>query len=267
MVKKLCGRTVSDFGLGTWGIGGKSSPDSSEDASQVEAIRYALDNGITVIDTAEMYASGHTEEVVGKAISPYDREQLFIITKVWNTHLRSVDLLKAAAQSLKRLGTSYADLYLIHWPNSAVPIEESITAMEKLVKEGLVRNIGVSNFSVPELEAAMEAARSCEISANQIEYSYGRREPERNVIPFCEKKKVDVISYTPIMKGRVASYDALRTIGEKHNVSPVQVALKYVMRRSFPIPKSSNKKHIEELLDASKFELSDQDYNELADQP
>ncbi|MCL4451457.1 MAG: aldo/keto reductase [Candidatus Thermoplasmatota archaeon] len=265
MVRTLCGSSVSDFGIGTWGMGGRSSPEPGNDLVQVEAIKYALDKGTNVIDTAEMYASGHTEEIVSKAIKEYDRENLFIITKVWNTHLRSQDLLKAAYQSLKRLGTSYVDLYLIHWPNPSVPISESISAMEKLVKDGFVRNIGVSNFNVKELQDAMDATKKCEIRANQIEYNYGKREPEVDVIPFCEKNKVDVIAYTPIMKGHLTSYDVLRKIAQKYNATAIQTALNYVMRRSYPIPKSSSKSHIDELLGSLDFKLSDLDYNELKD--
>jgi diketogulonate reductase-like aldo/keto reductase len=265
MGKTLCGRSVSDFGIGTWGIGGRSSPEPRNDVAQIEAIRYALDRGVNVIDTAEMYGSGHTEEIVGRAIKEYDREKLFIITKVWNSHLSAPDLLRSAEQSLERLGSSYVDLYLIHWPNPSVPIEETISAMEKLVKDGKVRNIGVSNFSVKELQEAMDSTKTCEISANQIEYNYGRREPELDIIPFCEKNNVDVIAYTPIMKGNVDSYDPLRKIGKKYNATPVQTALNYVMRRSYPIPKSSRKDHIDELLGALDFRLSDLDYIELRD--
>jgi diketogulonate reductase-like aldo/keto reductase len=265
MAKTLCGRSVSDFGIGTWGIGGRSSPETGNDKGDVEAIRYALDKGINVIDTAEMYASGHTEEIVGRAIKEYDREKLFIITKVWNTHLRYPDLLKSAEQSLKRLGVSYVDLYLIHWPNPSVPIAETISAMEKLVEKGLVRNIGVSNFNVKELQDSMDAAKTCEISANQIEYNYVKREAEVDVIPFCEYNKVDVIAYTPIMKGHIASNSPLKKLGQKYNATPIQIALNYVLKRSYPIPKSSRKNHIDELLGALDFRLSEQDFIELRD--
>ena len=265
MVRTLCGHPVSDFGIGTWGMGGRSSPEPGKDDAQVEAIQYALDKGINVIDTAEMYASGHTEEIVGRAIKEYGRENLFIITKVWNTHLKSQDLLKAAYQSLNRLGTSYVDLYLVHWPNPSVPIAETISAIEKLAKDGLARNIGVSNFNVKELQDAMDAAKTFEIAANQVEYNYGKREPEANVIPFCERNKVDVIAYTPIMKGHLVSYDMLRKIAQKYNATAIQMALNYVMRRSYPIPKSSSKSHIDELLGSLDFKLSDIDYNELKD--
>jgi diketogulonate reductase-like aldo/keto reductase len=264
MSRTLSGKVVSEIGLGTWGIGGRSTPDPANDLQDIAAIRYALQMGISVIDTAEMYAAGHTEEVVARAISGFEREKLFIISKVWHNHLRHDDLIRAAKESLKRLGTRYLDLYLIHWPNPSVPIKESIGAMEELLSLGLVRNIGVSNFSVGQLQEAMDSARSSRISANQIEYSYGRREPERDIIPFCEKNKVDVIAYTPIAKGKLSSFAGIRKVAAKYGSTQVQIALRYVMERSFPIPKSSNKEHIAELIGATKINLAEDDYKELS---
>ncbi len=263
MAKKLCGHAVSEFGLGTWGIGGSSSPDLREDRASVEAIRYAIDRGINVIDTAEMYAAGHTEELVGEAIEPYDRKSLFIITKVWNTNLTHNRVLNSARQSLKRLRTQYVDLYLIHWPNPSVPIGETIAAMEELVSTGLARNIGVSNFSVAEMQGAIGAARYAKICANQIKYNYGTRQPETDIIPFCEKNSIEVIAYTPIMKGRAGGYRALKSMAEKYGVNPVQMSLRYVMERSLPIPKSTNATHIDELLEAAKIPLTREDYELL----
>ncbi|MEM0156350.1 MAG: aldo/keto reductase [Thermoplasmataceae archaeon] len=264
MSRRLSGKVVSDIGLGTWGMGGKTSPDPRNDKKDIAAIRYALQMGINVIDTAEMYAGGHTEEIVAKAISGFDREKLFIISKAWHNHLRHDDLIMAARQSIRRLGTPYLDLYLIHWPNPSVPIRESIGAMEELLSQGLVRNIGVSNFSVEQLQEAIDSARSVQISANQIEYSYGKREPERDIIPFCEKNKVDVIAYTPIFKGKLSSFDRLKRVASKYGSTPVQIALRYVMERSFPIPKSSNKDHIAELIGSSSINLAKDDYLELS---
>lgn len=264
MTRTFSGKSVSDIGLGTWGMGGGSLPEPEDDKRHMEAIRYALQNGINVIDTAEMYASGHTEEIVGKAISGFDRENLFIISKVWHTHLKHDSLINAAKQSLRRLGTPYIDLYLVHWPNESVPIMETIGAMEELLKGGLVRNIGVSNFSTDQMQRAMDSTSFASITANQIEYNYGKREAEKDVIPFCEKNGIEVISYTPIAKGKVSPFSRINSITRKYAATPVQIALSYVMKRSFPIPKSSNPKHIDELLGATKIKLSDVDYKELS---
>lgn len=264
MKNTLCGRRVSDIGLGTWGMGGGQSAVHGHDDEHIAAIRYALDHGINVIDTAEMYAAGHTEEVVGNAISPYERKNIFIISKVWNDHLRHDDVLDSAGKSAARMGTDYIDLYLIHWPNPRVPIRETISAMEELVSSGIVKHIGVSNFSVSELREAMEAAENARICANQVEYNYGKRGVEDDIIPFCEENGVDVIAYTPIMKGRTSGYGKLQSMGEKYGATPVQMSLRYVMERAYAIPKSSSRAHIDELIKAGRIPLAQDDYRELS---
>lgn len=246
-------------------MGGRQSPETRNDTTHIEAIEYALDNGINVIDTAEMYASGHTEEVVGKAISGYEREDLFIISKVWNTNLYHDAVLNSAKNSLKRLGTPYLDLYLIHWPNPSVPVGETISAMEELVSSGLVRNIGVSNFNITQMKEAMGAAKNTTICANQIEYNYGTREVEMDVIPFCEKNGIDVIAYTPIMKGKVSGFDIIEGMAKKYRATAVQIALKYVMERAYPIPKTSSKAHLDELMKGAELDISPEDYRLLTE--
>lgn len=264
MKNTLCGRKVSDFGLGTWKMGGNQSAEHGHDHEHIEAIRYAIDRGINVIDTAEMYAAGHTEEIVGKAISPYDRKDIFIISKVWNNHLRHDSLIDSARKSASRMDTDFIDLYLIHWPNPSVPIRETISAMEELVSSGLVKNIGVSNFSAAQLKEAMDVTGQSRISANQVEYNLGSRSAEQEIIPFCESNNVDVIAYTPIMKGRTAGHARLLAMAERYHVSPVQMSLRYVMERAYAIPKSSSKAHIDELLGAGRIPLKPEDYRELS---
>lgn len=263
MKDTLCGRQVSTIGLGTYGMGGRMSPEKGDDEVHINAIRYAVDHGVSVIDTAEMYAGGHTEEVVGKAISRYERAKLFVISKVWNTNLQHDSVLKSAEKSLERLGTSYVDLYLIHWPNPEVPVKETISAMEELVSTGMTRNIGVSNFSVSQTREAMEAAGENKISANQIEYNFGKREAEKDVIPFCEENGIDVIAYTPIMRGKTKGYRNIENMARKYKATEVQIALRYIMERAFPIPKTSNPTHLDELLGASSINLSEEDYRSL----
>ena len=263
MTKRLGGRSVSDIGLGTWGMGGWQTADKTNDSTCVDAIRYAVSRGINVIDTAEMYGAGHTEEIVAKAIEGVPREDVFIISKVWKTNLHLDSLIKSARASLRRLKTPYLDLYLIHWPNPSVPVSETIGAMEELLKQGLVRSIGVSNFDIEQLSDAMSASKYTDIAANQILYNYGTRGPEKDIIPFCEKNGVDVISYTPILKGKVSEFSGLNKIAEKYNATAVQVALRYTMERSLPIPKSSSKSHIDMLIEGSRMELRKDDYEFL----
>lgn len=265
MDKTLCGRSVSSIGLGTFGMGGRMKPEKGNEQVHIETIQYAIEKGVNVIDTAEMYAAGHTEEVVGEAIEKYQRDRLFIISKVWNTNLQYDSVLRSAEKSLERLGTSYLDLYLIHWPNPSVPVNETVSAMLELKSSGMVKNIGVSNFNIEQMKEAMEAAGDVGICANQIEYNYGNREPEDEVIPFCESNGIDVIAYTPIMRGEISGYRNLESVAEKYNSSLVQMALRYTLERSYPIPKTSNKIHLDQLLEASKIPLSSEDYKLLTD--
>lgn len=263
MKSTLCGRQVSGIGLGTFGMGGRMSPEKGNEDTHIEAIRYAIDKGVNVIDTAEMYAGGHTEEVVGEAIAKYRREDLFIISKVMNQNLHHDAVIKSAEKSLERMQTKYMDLYLIHWPNPEVPVKETISAMEELVSSGMVKNIGVSNFNVQLMKEAMDAAKDNRICANQVEYNYGNRGPESDVIPFCEENGIDVIAYTPIMKGKAAGFSNLSRMAEKYNSTGVQMALRYIMERAYPIPKTSNRDHLDELLKASEIELTAEDYKTL----
>lgn len=263
MITEMGGKKVSPLGLGTYGVGGKNSADSSHDSEHIEAVKFAIESGINFIDTAEMYSGGHSEELVGNAIKSFPREEVFVTTKVWNDHLRHDDLIKAAKASLKRLDTSYIDLYLIHWPNPAIPIKESIRAMEELADQGLVRNMGVSNFSVKQVSEAMESASKYNIEANQIQYSLASRDCESDVIPFCEKNGVKIIAYTPINRGKLDSVKKLSEVSEKLGKSRVSVALNYLMKRSLPIPKSVNRDHILEFTEAMKYELSGEEYNQL----
>ncbi|BBD71671.1 aldo/keto reductase [Sulfodiicoccus acidiphilus] len=256
---------VGDFevsiGIGTWRMGGGYwEADTSRDAQWIEVIRYALEKGLTLVDTAEMYGGGHAEELVGKAVSGIERDSFFVVTKLWSNHLRYDDVIKYGRLSLRRLGLKYVDLLLIHWPNSSVPIGETVRAMERLVEEGTTRFIGVSNFNEEELRNAMESTSKYEIVANEIEYNVFRKDPEEGLIPFCEKSGVTVIAYTPLARGRVSVDPKVRKVAERYGRTPVQVALKYVMRRSIPIPKASSREHVDDIVGALGWNLSEDDY-------
>jgi diketogulonate reductase-like aldo/keto reductase len=259
---------IGDFetsiGLGTWRMGGGYwESDSSRDDYWIDVIRYAVEKGLKLIDTAEMYGGGHAEELVGRAVAGLERDSLFIVTKLWSNHLRYDDVLKYGTASVKRLGLKYADMLLIHWPNPGVPISETVRAMERLVEKGLFRFIGVSNFNEEELRVAMESTSKYTITANEIEYSVIKKDPEEGLIPYCEKNKVAIIAYTPLARGKVAEEPGVKKIAEKYGKTPIQVALKYLMRRSIPIPKASSKPHIDEIVGANGWDLVEQDYQYL----
>jgi diketogulonate reductase-like aldo/keto reductase len=232
--------------------------------------------GAFLIDTAEIYG---TEEVVGQAIQGM-RERVFLATKVSPDHLRHDDVLRAAEASLRRLGTNCIDLYQIHWPNWSVPIQETMRAMEALVDRGLVRYIGVSNFSLDQLRAAQAAMNKYPIVANQVLYNLNRREIERDVLPYCLMQRITIIAYTPLDDGRLATrswfpqnwrmqatpevavymrrMQALEQVATHMQKTLAQVALNWCTSRPnvIVIPKSNTLTRIEENCQASGWRLS-----------
>jgi diketogulonate reductase-like aldo/keto reductase len=268
------GESVAAIGLGTWNMGGRESPDYRDDERLIEAIRYAVELGMNHIDTAEMYAAGHAEELVGEAVKQFSRDEVFIATKVWPSNLRYEDVIRSCRRSLERLQLKHVDLYMVHWPNPRIPLQETMKAMEKLVKDGLVRYIGVSNFDVELLEEAMNALKREEIVANQVEYSLEAREVERELIPFCERNGITVTAYTPLGKGRIPAEAASNTprgkilaeMAQRYGKTPVQIALNWVIWRPnvITIPKAARKEHLEENAGAAGWRLTEEDYKRLS---
>lgn len=262
------GVKIPAIGLGTWGMGGGNFPNPFTDKQAVQALRRGIELGMTHIDTAEMYASGHTEEVVGKAIEPFNREKLFITSKVLPKNFRYDDTIKAAKRSLKRLGIEQMDLYLLHWPNPDIPLEETMSAMEHLLEQGLTRFIGVSNFSVEEMkEAQSYLDKKNKIVTNQVEYSLMAREPENEVLQFCQKNKILLTAYSPLGHGKLMKKEIplLSDLSEKYSKTPAQIALNWLISKDFvvTIPKASNMKHVEENAGAVGWRLSSADAGKL----
>src|ERR671915_742020 len=191
-LKKLgnTGVMVPEVGLGT-----------ARYTGGVEPLRRGVELGAFLIDTAEMY---RTEDAVGQAVKGI-RDRVFIATKVLDSHLRYDQVMRAAEASLRRLGTNYIDLYQIHWLNSGVPIKETMRAMETLVDSGQVRHIGVSNFSVKELEEARSVMTRYPIVANQVLYNLKRREIEKDLLPYCQQNHITIIADTPLADGSLAA--------------------------------------------------------------
>ena len=257
------GATLPKIGYGTWNVGGGMTPDYSQNARAVSAIRAALEIGYTHIDTAEMYADGHTEELVRQAIKAEGttRGSLFITTKVWHTNLRYKDIHKAVDGSLLRLNTDYLDLYLIHWPSSRVPLSETFQALNELVGQGKVRHLGVSNFNLSQLRDA-QAVSNTPILTNQVPYSlHARKYASNGVLQYCQENDILLTAYTPVEKGRVAKDPVLKELGAKYGATPVQIALAWLIRqpRVIAIPMSQNPKHIRENLEAADVDISIED--------
>jgi diketogulonate reductase-like aldo/keto reductase len=272
--KKLTGNTkIPVLGLGTWGIGGKWETNTSHDKEGILAIKAAIKLGMTHIDTAEMYGVGHAEELVGKAIADFNRKKLFITTKVLSDNLGYDDLIASAKKSLKRLKTDYVDLYLIHWPNPEIPIEETMKAMDFLVEKKLTRFIGVSNFSVEELKEAQECTKN-KIVTNQIEYNLLVRNKgkfntntESEIIPYCQKNNIIVTAWRPLAEGKLAKpgFKLLDGMAEKYNKTQAQIALNWLISKKgiITIPKSINIEHIKDDLGALGWKLKKEDMQRL----
>ncbi|CAB48957.1 aldo/keto reductase [Pyrococcus abyssi] len=260
--KRIGDDKVTAIGMGTWGIGGKEFPDYSKDRESIEALRYGLELGINLIDTAEFYGAGHSEELVGKAIEGFNREEIFIVSKVWPTHFGYESAKKAARASAKRLGT-YIDLYLLHWPGDTwKKIEETLHALEELVDEGLIRYIGVSNFDLELLRRSQEAMRKYEIVVNQVKYSLMDRTPEETgLLDYMKREGITLMAYTPLEKGILARNKCLAEIGKRYGKTSAQVALNYLIweENVVAIPKASNKDHIKENFGAMGWRLSRED--------
>lgn len=242
--KTIRGQAVPAIGLGTWRLNG---------ASGQRTVASALEMGYRHIDTAEMYQN---ESEIGQAISEVGipRDELYLVSKVWRTNLNRDEVLQACQDSLDRLGIGFLDLYLIHWPSAAVPIEETMAAMDELVDRGMARSVGVSNFSVEQMRAAQQASEAG-VFSNQVEYHpYKDRSHLRNV---CEADDIMLTAYTPLAKGRVARDSTLIEIGESYGKTGAQVALRWLIEQEkvVAIPKSGSDEHLRENLEIFDFAL------------
>ena len=258
------GERIPRIGLGTWRVGGESSPDHTRDAEMVNLVRSAIDMGYRLIDTAEMYAGGHTEALIGQAIRGFERAELFITTKAWHTRLRYADVIQSLNDSLRRLGTDYVDLFLIHWPNESIPLEETFEAMNELASQGKTRHLGVSNFDLRLLERARDLARPA-LANLQVSYSLTRRTYARNgVLKYCQEHDIVLTAYSPI-KGGLLRRPVLAEIARKYEATPAQVALSWLVRQPKvnTIPMSSNPAHLEDNLAAVDLLLEQEDVEVL----
>jgi len=236
---------------------------------KIAALKKGLELGINLIDTAEAY---RTEDIVAEAIEGHERDDLFIATKVFVNHLRYNGVLKAAENSLKRLKCSYIDLYQIHWPNPRVPIMETIKAMEKLVEDGKVRYLGVSNFSLEQMRKAEKALLKNKLASNQVEYNLIERRIEKDLLPYCQQKSIVILPYRPIAHGALASPDkklkaVMDEISQKHGgKTPAQIALNWLMTKSkliFPIPRASRPERVIENVGSVDWSLDAEDMRKL----
>lgn len=258
------GVEISVIGLGLWNYGGGHSPDRSRDEADLAAIHSAIAIGYRHFDTAEFYAAGHSEALLGRALQAYDRRDFFVTTKVSPGHIGYDDLLASCDRSLHRLQTDYIDLYLIHWPSETIPLRESMRALNRLATEGKIRHVGVSNFDLPLLQ---EAVALCEtpLATNQVHYNLLHRGPETNgVLAYCQEQGILVTAYSPVKDG-VLQNATVKKIARRHSATPAQVAIQWLIRQPqvITIPKSSNSQRQQENWEAATVTLAPADIQQF----
>ncbi|MFC3123923.1 aldo/keto reductase [Pseudoroseomonas globiformis] len=252
------GSTVPALGQGTWKMGERGA----DRAAETRTLRLGLDLGLTLIDTAEMYAEGGAEEVVAEAIAGR-RDEVFLVTKAYPQNASRSRLPQACARSLKRLKTDAIDLYLLHWRGS-VPLAETVEAMEKLVAEGKIRRWGVSNLDVSDLEELGDKLGDC--ATNQVLYNLEARGVEFDLLPFAARLKMPVMAYSPVGQGgSLLRQPVLKRIAERQGTSPAQIALAWTLRNPgiISIPKASDEVHLRENAGVWKIVLTPEDLAEL----
>jgi diketogulonate reductase-like aldo/keto reductase len=246
------GVPVSVIGQGTWRMGEAPSRRRAE----VSALRLGIELGLTHIDTAEMYGDGAAERVVAEAIAG-QRERVFLASKVLPSNASHAGTIRACEASLRRLRTDRLDLYLLHWWSDRHPIEVTMGAMAELVRRGLTRFVGVSNFEASQLRCAQAALGDLPVACNQVLYHLRDREIERGLLPYCERTRVAVVGYTPLARGGYMR-GVVADIARRRGRTPRQVALRFLTRRPtlFTIPKAADPAHVQENAGALDFTLT-----------
>ncbi len=244
----LQGARVPALGLGTWQLRG---------AEGTEAVRHALEIGYRHIDTAQAYEN-EAEVGAGIAASGVPREAIFLATKVWMSRLAAAELRRSVEQSLAALGTGHVDLLMIHWPSVEVPLAESLGAMAELQAAGKVRHLGVSNFTVPLLEQAVQR-HGARLLANQVEYH--PLLSQAPVLDFLRDHEMMLIAYSPLVRGGAHAQEVLADIGRRHGKTGAQVALRWLVEQPnvAAIPKAASPEHRAANLDIFDFALDDND--------
>jgi diketogulonate reductase-like aldo/keto reductase len=260
-VKLPSGEQVSAIGQGTWYMGDRKSEASRE----IAALRLGIDLGMTLIDTAEMYADGGAERIVAQAVAAR-RDEVFIVSKVYPQNASRSGVPAACERSLKRLNTDRIDLYLLHW-RGGHPLAETVAAFEALRAQGKIRNWGVSNLDVADMEELFRAPGGMNCAANQVLYHPNSRGIEYDLIPWCEKSGVAIMAYSPLghTTSRLLRSPALVAVAKRHGVTPAQAALAWGLR--FPhvisIPKASDPGHVRENAAAADVVLTAEDLAEI----
>ena len=246
------GAKIPTFGLGTWRMG----ESARRRADEVAALCHGIERGVTLIDTAEMYGDGEAESIVADAVGN-KRDGIFIVSKVLPNNSSKRGTIAACERSLERLNTDRIDLYLLHWRGSP-PLRETVEAFEALVAAGKILHWGVSNFDIDEMTELTEVPGGKACATNQVLYNLTRRGIEFDLMPWCAKRKIPIMAYSPIEQGRMLNRAALREVGLRHKATPAQVALAWLTRQDgvIAIPKSTTLAHVDENLAALDLKLT-----------
>ncbi|QCG94228.1 aldo/keto reductase [Azospirillum sp. TSA2s] len=254
------GTEVPALGQGTWMM----AEGRGDRAAEIAALRAGIDRGMTLIDTAEMYGDGASEELVGEAIAGR-RDRLFIVTKVLPSNASRIGTVKACERSLKRLGIDRIDLYLLHW-RGGVPLEETVEAFQSLIQAGKIARWGVSNFDVDDLEELAEITDLHGCAANQVLYNPEHRGIEYDLLPFQHTARMPLMAYSPIGQGgRLLRSPALLAVAKRHDATPAQVAIAWALRQQgvIAIPKAGTTEHALQNAEAVKLTLTGEDIAEI----
>jgi len=249
------GDAVSALGQGTW----QMAESAARRAQEIEALRFGVELGMTLIDTAEMYGEGAAEELVAEALGG-QREQLFLVSKVYPHNASRRGVVEACERSLKRLKTDRLDLYLLHWRGS-VPLEETVAGFEDLRSAGKIRHWGVSNFDTDDMEELFETPDGQNCATNQVLYNLTRRGPEFDLIPWMTERGMPLMAYSPIERGRIPHGGALQGVAKKHDASIFQIALAWLLQMPgvIAIPKAAASDHVRDNQRALEIRLDPED--------
>jgi len=253
------GEHIPVLGQGTWHL----AENPLNRTNEINALRLGIDLGMSLIDTAEMYADGGAERLVGEAIKGR-RDEVFLVSKVLPQNATRHGTMAACNRSLARLRVREIDLYLLHW-RGLIPLEETIDAFETLVGEGKIRYWGVSNFDVGDMQELVDLSNGANVAADQVLYNLERRGIEFDLLPWCQRSDVPVMAYSPIEQGRVLRHVTLKTIAARLGATPAQVALAWVLRQDgvCAIPESGNPEHVRDNRGALDVRLTPEDLADL----
>lgn len=259
------GTEVPRLGQGTWYLGQGLSPRAQE----MDTLRRGIELGMTLIDTAEMYGDGKSEQLVGEAIRGRDREKLFLISKVYPFNAGRGRLERSLDATLRRLGTDYLDLYLLHWRGS-VPLAETVEEMERQVRRGKIRRWGVSNLDLADMKELLGAGKGSRCAVDQVLYHLGSRGVEYDLMGWLARQRIAMMAYCPLAQGGslrrgLMSHPAVEAAARAHGVTPAQVLLNFVLQRDnvIAIPKASSLEHVEENAAALDFCLTGEELRRL----